>query len=237
MNFEEIYEKALKENALEHFFTEEITRKMKYLCEELVRVNSYMNLTAITDTEGIVYRHIVDCLHVCPYIETGVSVADVGCGGGFPTLPIAIARPDLAITAIDSTAKKLDFVKSVAKDLGLNVTTLSVRAEELGNDPLYREKFDVCVSRAVARLSLLNELCLPLVRVGGTFLPMKGQDHAAELLEAKGGIRKLGGELVRDDAFDMENAGTRSIMVIKKVQNTPKSYPRAFAKIKKSPLI
>jgi len=210
---------------------------MKYLCEELVRVNSYMNLTAITDTEGIVYRHIADCLHVCPYIETGASVADVGCGGGFPTLPIAIARPDLAITAIDSTAKKLDFVKSVAKDLGLNVTTLSVRAEELGNDPLYREKFDVCVSRAVARLSLLDELCLPLVRVGGTFLPMKGQDHAAELLEAKGGIRKLGAELVRDDEFDMENVGTRSIMVIKKVQNTPKSYPRAFAKIKKSPLV
>ena len=237
MNFEEIYQKALKESSLEQFFTDEITRKMKYLCEELVRVNSYMNLTAITDTEGITYRHIVDCLHVCSYIETGASVADVGCGGGFPTLPIAIARPDLAITAIDSTAKKLDFVKSVAKDMGLNVTTLSVRAEELGNDPLYREKFDVCVSRAVARLSLLNELCLPLVRVGGTFLPMKGQDHAAELLEAKGGIRKLGGELVRDDAFDMENAGTRSIMVIKKVQNTPKSYPRAFAKIKKSPLV
>jgi len=237
MNFEEIYQKALKESSLEQFFTDEITRKMKYLCEELVRVNSYMNLTAITDTEGIVYRHIADCLHVCPYIETGASVADVGCGGGFPTLPIAIARPDLAITAIDSTAKKLDFVKSVAKDLGLNVTTLSVRAEELGNDPLYREKFDVCVSRAVARLSLLDELCLPLVRVGGTFLPMKGQDHAAELLEAKGGIRKLGAELVRDDEFDMENVGTRSIMVIKKVQNTPKSYPRAFAKIKKSPLV
>lgn len=237
MNFEEIYQKALKESSLEQFFTDEITRKMKYLCEELVRVNSYMNLTAITDTEGIVYRHIVDCLHVCPYIETGASVADVGCGGGFPTLPIAISRPDLAITAIDSTAKKLEFVKSVAKDLGLNVTTLSVRAEELGNDPLYREKFDVCVSRAVARLSMLNELCLPLVRVGGTFLPMKGQDHAAELLEAKGGIKKLGAELVRDDEFDMENVGTRSIMVIKKVQNTPKSYPRAFAKIKKSPLV
>ena len=237
MNFEEIYQKALKESSLEQFFTDEITRKMKYLCEELVRVNTYMNLTAITDTEGIVYRHIVDCLHVCPYIETGASVADVGCGGGFPTLPIAIARPDLAITAIDSTAKKLEFVKSVAKDLELNVTTLSVRAEELGNDPLYREKFDVCVSRAVARLSMLNELCLPLVRVGGTFLPMKGQDHAAELLEAKGGIKKLGAELVRDDEFDMENAGTRSIMVIKKVQNTPKSYPRAFAKIKKSPLV
>ena len=237
MNFEEIYQKALKESSLEQFFTDEITRKMKYLCEELVRVNTYMNLTAITDIEGIVYRHIVDCLHVCPYIKTGASVADVGCGGGFPTLPIAIARPDLAITAIDSTAKKLEFVKSVAKDLELNVTTLSVRAEELGNDPLYREKFDVCVSRAVARLSMLNELCLPLVRVGGTFLPMKGQDHAAELLEAKGGIKKLGAELVRDDEFDMENVGTRSIMVIKKVQNTPKSYPRAFAKIKKSPLV
>ena len=130
-----------------------------------------------------------------------------------------------------------DMVKKAGLSARIEVASAATSAEELGNDPLYREKFDVCVSRAVARLSLLNELCLPLVRVGGTFLPMKGQDHAAELLEAKGGIRKLGGELVRDDAFDMENAGTRSIMVIKKVQNTPKSYPRAFAKIKKSPLV
>jgi len=236
MSFEEIYEKALRENSLEQFYTEKITQSMKYLCEELVRVNSYMNLTAITDTEGIIYRHIVDCLHVCPYIENGARVIDVGCGGGFPTLPLAIARPDLEITALDSTAKKLEFVKGVAKDLGLDVTTVSARAEELGNDPSYRESYDVCVSRAVARLSVLSELCLPFVRVGGTFLPMKGQDHAAELTEAKGGITKLCGEFVRDDAFDMENAGTRSIMVIKKVQNTPKSYPRAFAKIKKSPL-
>lgn len=237
MNFEEIYEKALKENSLECFYTDEITRKMKYLCDELVRVNSYMNLTAITDVEGIVYRHIVDCLHVCSYIEKGAKVIDVGCGGGFPTLPLAIARPDLEITALDSTAKKLEFVKSVANDLKLNVTTVSARAEDLGCDPLHREKYDVCVSRAVARLSMLSELCLPLVRVGGTFLPMKGQDHEAELIEAKGGIKKLGGEFVRDDAFDMENAGTRSIMVIKKAQNTPKNYPRAFAKIKKAPLL
>lgn len=237
MNFEEIYEKALKENALEHFFTEEITRKMKYLCEELVRVNSYMNLTAITDTEGIVYRHIVDCLHVCPYIETGARVVDVGCGGGFPTLPLAIARGDLDITSIDSTAKKLEFVKGVAKDLDLRVTTMAARAEDVGNDPLYREKFDFCVSRAVARLSILNELCLPLVKVGGTFLPMKGQDHAGELSEAKNAFKKLGAAFVSDNAFDMDNAGVRSIMVIKKVENTPKNYPRAFAKIKKSPLL
>lgn len=237
MNFEEIYKKALEQNKLECFYTDDILKKMKYLCEELVRVNSYMNLTAITDTQGIVYRHIVDCLHVCPYIENGASVVDVGCGGGFPTLPLAIARGDLEITAIDSTAKKLEFVKSVSKDLGLAVTTLPARAEDVGNDPLYREKFDFCVSRAVARLCILNELCLPLVKVGGTFLPMKGQDHAAELSEAMNAFKKLGAEFVSDNAFDMDNAGARSIMVIKKISNTPKNYPRAYAKIKKSPLL
>ena len=237
MNFEEIYKKALEENNLLCFYTPSITSKMEYLCQELVRVNSYMNLTAITDTESIVYRHIVDCLQVCPYIKEGARVIDIGCGGGFPTLPLAIARPDLEITALDSTAKKLEFVKGVAKDLALNVTTVSARAEELGNDPCYREKFDVGVSRAVARLSILNELCIPFVCVGGTFLAMKGQDHEAELFECKNAFAKLGAEFVSDNAFDMDNAGVRSIMVIKKIGNTALKYPRAYAKIKKSPLV
>ena len=210
MNFEKIYQKALRESSLEQFFTDEITRKMKYLCDELVRVNSYMNLTAITDTEGIVYRHIVDCLHVCSYIETGAKVVDVGCGGGFPTLPLAIARPDLEITAVDSTAKKLEFVKGVAKDLGLRVTTISARAEDLGNDVNYRESFDVCTSRAVARLTMLSELCLPLVKVGGRFLAMKSLSTDEELKEAEKAITLLGGAVEEVKSYTLTN-GTEEI--------------------------
>ena len=237
MTFEECYKKAMQDASLEEFSDDALISKMEFLYNELIRVNSYMNLTAITDVTGVVYRHIADCLCVSKFIPENSKVIDVGCGGGFPTLPLAIARPDLEITALDSTAKKLEFVKSVANSLSLNVKTLPARAEDVANQSEFRESFDVCVSRAVARLSVLDELCLPFVRVGGLFLAMKGQDHKAELDEAKGGIVKLGGKIISDGEYVIPDAGTRSVTVIEKVKNTPKGYPRAFAKIKKSPLL
>ena len=236
MIFEECYQKAMQDASLEEFSDAELAKRMEYLYNELIRVNSYMNLTAITDVTGVVYRHIADCLCAAKFIPKNAKVMDVGCGGGFPTLPLAIARPDLEITALDSTAKKLEFVKSVAKDLSLSVKNLPARAEEVANDPLYREAFDVCVSRAVARLSILDELCLPFVKVGGLFLALKGQDHEAELKEARLGIERLGGKVLSDAEYLIPDAGTRSVTVIEKIKNTPKEYPRAFAKIKKAPL-
>ena len=195
-----------------------------------------MNLTAICDEDGVIMRHFVDCLTVVPFVDgCGKRVVDIGCGGGFPTLPLAIVRPGLEITAVDSTAKKLTFVDEVSKKLSLNVKTVAARAEELGAGRM-RESFDVALSRAVARMNVLCELCMPLVRVGGSFIAMKGADGHAEIVEAENAIRTLGGELVCEKSFELPGAGGRVIAVIRKKNGTPPNYPRQYAKIKSRPL-
>ncbi len=195
-----------------------------------------MNLTAICDEDGVIMRHFVDCLAVVPFVDgCGKKVVDIGCGGGFPTLPLAIVRPGLEITAVDSTAKKLTFVDEVSKKLSLNVKTVAARAEELGRGN-FREAFDVALSRAVARMNILCELCLPLVRVGGSFIAMKGADGHAETAEAENAIRTLGGELVCEKSFELPGAGSRVIAVVRKKNGTPPYYPRQYAKIKSKPL-
>ncbi|MBQ7364411.1 MAG: 16S rRNA (guanine(527)-N(7))-methyltransferase RsmG [Clostridia bacterium] len=203
------------------------------LYSELLLVNESMNLTAITDPEGVIVRHFIDSLTVVDKIPQNATVIDVGCGGGFPTLPLAIVRPDLTLTALDSTAKKLTFVDRMAKKLSLRVTTLAARAEEI---PAYRESFDVCVSRAVARMHLLTELCLPQIKVGGIFIAMKAQSGEEELREALGGIEKLGGRVVATDAFTLADAGERYLITVEKITPTPAAYPRPWGKIKKKPL-
>lgn len=211
----------------------EMGEKFATLFEELVAFNAVTNLTAITECEEVALRHFADSLTVADTIPVGACVIDVGCGGGFPTLPLAIARPDLAITALDSTAKKLVFVEKMAKKLSLNVKILAARAEEI---PECREKFDVATSRAVARMNLLCELCLPLVKVGGSFVAMKGASGKEELDEAEGGIRTLGGTVTAMDAFTLQSAGERVIVTVKKTAPTPSAYPRPWGKIKKKPL-
>lgn len=203
------------------------------LLKELIAFNEHTNLTAITEPREIIIRHFIDCLTVADEIPEGASVIDVGCGGGFPTLPLAIARGDLAITALDSTAKKLTFVEGMAKKLSLNIKTLPKRAEEI---PECREKFDVCVSRAVARMNLLTELCLPQTKVGGKFIAMKAQSGEEELTEALGGIEKLGGKVIKTRAFTLADAGERYLITVEKIAPTPATYPRPWGKIKKKPL-
>lgn len=207
--------------------------KFALLFDELIAFNNVTNLTAITECEEVALRHFADSLTAADKIPMGASVIDVGCGGGFPTLPLAIARPDLAITALDSTAKKLVFVENMAKKLSLNVKTLAARAEEI---PEYRESFDVATSRAVARMNLLTELCLPLVKVGGRFVAMKGASGREELSEAEDGIVKLGGNVTDVDAFTLLSAGERVLITVKKTSPTPPAYPRPWGKIKKKPL-
>ena len=207
--------------------------KFTLLFDELIAFNNVTNLTAITECEEVALRHFADSLTAADKIPEGACVIDVGCGGGFPTLPLAIARPDLAITALDSTAKKLVFVENMAKKLSLNVKTLAARAEEI---PECRESFDVATSRAVARMNLLTELCLPLVKVGGLFVAMKGASGREELAEAEGGIAKLGGKVTDVDAFTMLSAGERVIITVEKTAPTPSAYPRPWGKIKKKPL-
>ena len=200
-----------------------------------------MNLTAITEPEAVILRHYVDSLTVSDYLPQGARVIDIGCGAGFPTLPLAIVRLDLRILALDSTAKRIDYVAQTAKMLGLtNVEAIASRAEDaaaVGN-PL-REAFDCAISRAVANLPVLCELCLPFVAVGGRFVAMKAAQADREVDLARGGITKLGGQL--SSVIPLELIGSdgkeeRNLVVTEKIEKTPKIYPRNYAQIKKKPL-
>ena len=216
------------------------------LTEHMLAVNEHMNLTASTEVDEILVKHYADCALIAPYIPAGASMCDVGTGGGFPSLPIAVLRPDVTVLAVDSTQKKLDYVADTARLLGLsNLHIKAARAEALGQNPAFRETFDVVTARAVARMNVLSEWCLPLVKKGGIFLAMKGRDGMTEYEEAKNAIDVLGGiaemttpYVLRDPftAAEHSDAMSRVLLCIKKRQFTPKQYPRANAQIAKKPL-
>ena len=169
--------------------------RFDYLCQRLLRWNEHVNLTAITDPDEIVIKHFVDSLTLMPYTDLphGANVIDVGCGAGFPGLPIIIHRPDLNITFLDSVGKKLSFISEALSNCGLLGETVHARAEELAHQKTHREKFDLAVSRAVASLNILAEYCLPFVKPGGYFIAMKGAQDEVEL--GSNAITQLGGEI------------------------------------------
>lgn len=229
---------SLTKNGLEGFCNDDITDKLYRLTERMLEVNSYMNLTAITDIDGIIMKHYVDSLTVSKYIPEGASVIDIGCGAGFPTLPLAIARPDLTITALDSTAKRINYIRESAEMLSLSVECVAARAEEYVNNENKREAYDIACARAVARMNVLSELCLPYVKVGGRFVAMKA-NAAEETSEAENAIKKLGGKLIFADNFSLISdisEEPRCIVGIEKISETPKNYPRNNSQIKKKPL-
>ena len=235
------YSNIMRSNDIYIYNSQELSKRFEILSRLLIEENSKYNLTAIKDEELILPLHFADCLLGMEYIPEGVSVIDVGCGGGFPTLPLAIVRGDLKITAMDSTEKKLGFVDLVCRELGLkNVKTLVGRAEDHGKDSKYREKFDVACARGVSRLNILSELCMPFVGVNGRFVAMKGAMGAEEYKEAAVGIAKLGGgkaEIFSKKLFVSENESQeRTFVVVEKVKNTPEAYPRMYSKIKNKPL-
>lgn len=210
------------------------------LTERLLAVNQTMNLTAIRDEQGVILHHLADSLTLLPYLPASGAVLDVGCGGGFPSLPLAVCRPDLSFTGLDSTEKKVHYVAETATVLGLiNYTAVTGRAEELAHGQL-REAFAAVTARAVADLPVLAELCLPFVAVGGTFLAMKGTKGEAELTAAERAVATLGGAVAAVHDFSLRSPdGTeerRLIVEIKKERPTPAAYPRPFAKIQKKPL-
>lgn len=221
----------LDDKALEHFDT---------FAEMLVDWNSRINLTAITDPFEIVYKHFADSLLALAAVNVpqGASFIDVGTGGGFPGVPLLIARPDLHGVMLDSTLKKLMFVDHVLNRLELNNNgrTLHMRAEEAGIKVQLRNRFDFCFSRAVANLRELSEYCLPLTKVGGTFVALKSAKAQEEIDGAKEAIKILGGEIVEVKQFFLSDMGERNLVIIKKVSPTPPKYPRASAKIAKEPL-
>ncbi len=206
--------------------------------EKLIEVNSYMNLTAVTEKEEVYNKHFLDSLTLLKAInlDSKLTLLDVGSGAGFPAIPLAIARPNLDITIIDALNKRIKFLNDLVADLKLNnVKAYHKRAEEYAKEA--KESFDVVTARAVARLNVLAELCIPFVKIGGFFVAMKAMGASLELTEALKGIKLLGGEVV--DTFNLnlpDDAGMRSIIVIKKVKETPAKYPRSFAKIKEKPL-
>jgi 16S rRNA (guanine527-N7)-methyltransferase len=201
--------------------------------EMLVETNKTMNLTAITEPDDIVIKHFADSLSLLKYadIPQGASIIDVGTGAGFPGVALLIARPDLKLTLLDSLNKRLVFLNNVLNELGLDAETVHSRAEDAGKNPLYREKFDFSVARAVAALPVLSEYCLPFVRVGGSFAAMKAASAAEEIANSERAVSILGGKITDDNAFDLFSAGERHIIVIKKISQTPTKYPRPSAAI------
>ena len=208
------------------------------LSELLVEQNKTMNLTAITDPDGIAVKHFADSISVLSAadIPQGARILDVGTGAGFPGIPLLIMRPDIDLTMIDSTAKKLKYVENTVNELGLIATTLHTRAEEAGQSKEYREKFDFVCSRAVAALNVLCEYCLPFVKQNGLFIAMKGAKAQEEIDAAKGAIKTLGGKIVAEKSFSLSDGGERTLVVIKKISQVPPKYPRPSAQIAKKPL-
>lgn len=211
------------------------------LTERMLSVNQTMNLTAITDPDGILLRHYVDSATLSEHVPVGAKLLDVGCGAGFPTIPLGIFRPDLTITALDGTAKRIRYVEETCALLGLSqVRAVAGRAEELGQDPVYRERFDVVTARAVASMSVLGELCLGFARVGGQMIAMKSQ-HAKEELKAAARCLSLCGggapQLTERELISAEGlTEQRALIIVPKISPTPKNYPRHFSKISKKPL-
>lgn len=218
-------------------FTDEMYGRFKIYYDYLTEQNAVMNLTAITGEEDTARLHFLDCAALCSlYNFSGASVIDIGTGAGFPGLPLKIVKPDISLTLLDSHKKRVAFLSETCRKLGFDdVHCISARAEEIAPD--IGGSFDIAVSRAVARLNILCELCLPFVHIGGVFIAMKGPDCTEELKEASNAISVLGGADPEVKQYNIPGTDIfHSAVIIKKVRRTPAEYPRQFGRIKKSPL-
>ena len=200
----------------------------------LIEYNAKFNLTAITEREQVIIKHFVDSSLACGKV-CGNTLIDVGSGGGFPAIPLKIINDNLNLTMLEATGKKCEFLKAVVKELSLNnVQVINDRAETLAKDIKFRESFDCCTARAVARLNTLCEYCMPFVKVNGTFVALKG-DVNEELLQAENAIKVLGGKVKENFEYTLDGA-KRAIVSIYKVSSTDKKYPRGNGKERKNPL-
>ena len=238
--FKEKLAVAFKANALSVDLTDEKAEKLYELTKIMLEVNKSMNLTAITDEDAIIVKHYADSLTVSKYIPENATVIDVGCGAGFPCLPLAIFREDLRITALDSTAKRIRYIDDTAKKLGItNIVPIAARAEELGKQSGYRESFDVATARAVAALPVLSELCLPFVKIGGSFISMKASQGEQEAIDARNAVRICGGSIKSVDKLVLlspDSSDERTIISVSKLSSIPSKYPRHYSQITKKPL-
>lgn len=217
--------------------SEEQIRAFQCFYELLVEANKTTNLTRITALEDFLYRHLLDSIAVSPLIPNGSKLADIGSGAGIPAIPLAIARPDLQITAVESVGKKCAFIRSAQESLNLsNLEVVNERSEDLGRNPDYREKFDTVTARAVAALPVLLELCLPLTKPGGKFLAMKGLSYEAELEASARALKTLGGQFKQLHTFTHPKLEAARILEFDKTTPTPSQYPRQAGMPSKKPL-
>ena len=235
---EDQFVEALREKGIE--LNVEQIQQFKQYFEILVEWNEKMNLTAITDLQSVYLKHFYDSISMAFYVDFSKrqSVCDVGAGAGFPSIPLKICFPQLKITIVDSLNKRIQFLTHLSEQLKLSeVNFVHARAEEFGQNPLYREKFDMVTARAVARLSVLSELCIPLAKIGGQFVAMKAAAAQDELLDAKKALTILGAEKKEEFSFllPVENS-ERSLFVFNKIKSTPKKYPRKPGVPNKTPL-
>lgn len=221
----EKYNLTLTENQIEKF--------NKYY-DILIKYNQMFNITAITEREEVYEKHFIDSILGVEKIN-GKTLIDIGSGGGFPAIPLKIVKDDLSVTLVEATGKKCEFLKAVVKELELsNVTVINGRAEDLAKDVKYRENFDVCTARAVARMNTLSEYCMSFVKVGGNFVAFKG-DGIEEAKEAENAIKILGGKIEEIKEYTLNDA-KRTLISVKKIKNTDKKYPRGNGKERKNPL-
>ncbi len=222
------------------FSTDEITNLLEY-AKMVLETNLSLNLTAITDGEGFYSKHIIDSISLLTYLNEhdgeNPSLLDIGSGAGFPGIPLKIMKKELKLVLLDSLNKRIKFMNTVVNELALKgAEAIHGRAEDLAHDRKYREKFDFVSARAVAKLPVLLELALPYVKVGGYFLAMKASED--EIKDSKKALEILGGEFVGVDELELPlNAGSRTIIKIKKVKPSPKKYPRQAGTPNKSPLV
>ena len=203
--------------------------------ELLVEYNKKVNLTAITEPEGIEDRHFIDSLLLAAQPEVRGRVVDVGTGAGFPGIVLKLFRPEIELTLMEPTGKRVDFLKYACAELGIEAEFAKERAEEAARKR-WREAFDTAVARAVADLPVLAEYCLPLVNVGGVFVAMKGSSAQDEAARGAGAVKKLGGEVAGTRAFTLPDSSARELIFCTKISHTPPAYPRNGGKIAKAPL-
>ena len=213
---------------------EETRQKLCDFAAAVVKQNEVMNLTAITEDDQVAKLHLLDSLTVAAAADLkGKTLIDVGCGAGFPGVPLAIACPDTRVTLLDSLGKRMKWLEEILPQLDISARCITARAEEAAGE--YRESFDYATSRAVARLNILLELTAPYVKVGGAVLAMKGSAAREELAECAGAIKKLGLKMEDVKEYPIDGA-SHAVIVLRKISSTPKQYPRRYAKIKQSPL-
>ena len=235
--FQEIFLEELKKINLK-IEKEEIKKFYEYM-KILIEWNEKINLTAIKDEKEIIIKHFIDSLTINKYIGNAESMVDVGTGAGFPGIPIKIVNKNLKVILVDSLNKRINFLNEVIEKLDLqNIKTVHARAEDLGKDKQYRESFDVVTSRAVANMTVLTEYLLPLTKIGGSCICMKGAEIEDELENAKYAIKLLGGKVDKVEKIEIsdEHMG-RNIILIKKQENTPNQYPRKAGIPLKKPLL